>query len=61
MSYIIVAKPSDHTHMMNIIELSQAAEGESFETTDTDGLRRYYRFINQVPLNASHPDFSIIT
>ena len=52
MSYIIVAKPSDHTYMVNIIELSQTVgEGGKGETTDVDGLRRHYRFINQVPLN----------
>jgi hypothetical protein len=45
---------------MNTIEQRMVAgKGEQFETTDTDGTKRYYRFINQVPLNASNPDLLV--
>ena len=60
MSYIIVAKPSDHTYMFNVIEQRMATgEGSKFETIDEDGTIRCYRFINQVPLNASHPSLLV--
>lgn len=57
MSYIIVAKPSDHAYMMNTIEQRMVmGKGEQFDITDADGTIRHYRFINQVPLNASNPE-----
>jgi len=60
MSYIIVVKPYDHTPKMKIIEQRLAkGEGEEIETTETDGIIRTYRFINKVPLNASHPDLLV--
>lgn len=60
MNYIIVAKPSDHTYMMNIIEQRMAVGlVQQFETIDADDIIRHYRFINQVPLNASNPDLLV--
>jgi hypothetical protein len=60
MSYIIVAKLTSHTYMVNIIEQRMTVgEGSQFETTDVDGTNRHYRFINQVPLNASNPDLLV--
>jgi hypothetical protein len=60
MNYIIVAKPSDHTYMVNIIEQRMVAgEGCKGETIDKDGTTRHYRFINQVPLNASNQDLLV--
>ncbi|OAD22725.1 hypothetical protein THIOM_001459 [Candidatus Thiomargarita nelsonii] len=60
MSYIIVVKPSDHTIRLKIIEQRLGTgEGDECEITETDGTIRAYRFINKVPLNASHPDLLV--
>ncbi len=60
MSYIIVAKASDHTHLMKIVEQSFAARsGEEFETIEPDSTILACRFINKVPLNASNPDLLV--
>ncbi len=60
MSYIIVAKASDHTHLMKIVEQSFAARsGEEFGTIEPDSTILACRFINKVPLNASNPDLLV--
>jgi hypothetical protein len=60
MSYIIVVKPAEHSHLMTIVEPRLVAkEGDEFETIEPDSTIRAYRFINKVPLNASHPDLLV--
>lgn len=60
MGYIIAVKPSDHTYLMKTIEQSiQMGKGDEFETIETDNTIRTYRFINQVPLNATNPDLLV--
>ena len=60
MGYIIVVKPSDHTHLMKTIENSiQMGEGNEFETIETDGTIRTYRFSNEIPVNATNPDLLV--
>ena len=46
--------------MMNTISLCQAmGKGEQIDILDADGITRHYRFINQVPLNASNPELLV--
>jgi hypothetical protein len=60
MSYMIVAKASDHIHLMKIVEQSFAdRSGEEFETIEPDSTILACRFINKVPLNASNPDLLV--
>jgi RNase P protein component len=55
-SFIIVVKQSDHTALFNAVQKQiQKQKTEEFETVDTDGTIRGYRFINGVPLNNTYP------
>jgi hypothetical protein len=54
MSFILVAKPTDHKLLFEWVnELSGLGEGGRLEFTDAKGRRHTYRWINQVPLNGS--------
>jgi hypothetical protein len=58
--YIIVAKPSDHAYMFEIIEKHNAnGNVNKLETIDSDGTHRRYNYINNIPLNASHSDLLV--
>lgn len=56
MRYIIGAKPGDHKFLFDVIKKSECTE-HSHQTED--GTTHRYRYINQVQLNKSHPDFKV--
>ena len=54
MSFILVAKPSDHKLLFEWAnELIQLGDGASLELVDEKGRRHRYQWINQVPLNGT--------
>lgn len=54
MSYILVAKPTDHKVLFEwVAELSGLGEEHRLELADAKGRRHRYRWINAVPLNGS--------
>ena len=54
MSFILVAKPSDHKVLFEWVnELMALGDGGRLETADHKGRRHRYQWINQVPLNGS--------
>jgi len=54
MSFILVAKPTDHKLLFEWVhELSGLGEGGRLEFTDAKGRRHTHRWLNQVPLNGS--------
>ena len=57
MSYILGAKPKDHTYLFDWIEKSSTAQ--SYERQDENGVTHKYRYINQIPLNDSHFDLPV--
>jgi hypothetical protein len=57
MSYILGAKPKDHTHLFNWIENN--SQTQDYQTQDDDGTIHKYRYINQAPLNDTHFDLNI--
>jgi hypothetical protein len=59
-SFILGVKPGDHVALFNHVnEKMNRGELEEFETVDKAGVIHGYRFINQLPLNDSHPDLLI--
>lgn len=55
--YILGAKRGDHKHLFDIIDSSDASK--YFEFRDEAGYLHQFRFINNVPLNKSHPDLRV--
>ena len=54
MSFILVAKPSDHKVLFEWVnELDGLGQGAHLQLTDEKGRRHVYRWVNQVPLNGS--------
>jgi hypothetical protein len=54
MSFILVAKPTDHQRLFEWVEEMVAlAAGGRLELTDPNGRCHRYRWVNQVPLNGS--------
>lgn len=54
MSFILVAKPTDHKLLFEWVhELTGLGEGSRLEFTDAKGRRHTYRWLNSVPLNGS--------
>jgi hypothetical protein len=54
MSYILVAKPTDHKLLFEwVTELSQLGEGGRVQITDAKGRRHCYQWVNNVPLNGT--------
>lgn len=52
MSFILVAKPDDHTMMMEwVLEQKQLGEASRFEFKDLKGRQHVYEWVNDVPLN----------
>jgi len=52
MSYILVAKSTDHSILFEWIEELESLDGvEHIEFRDEKGRRHHYRWVNQVPLN----------
>lgn len=56
MRYIVGVKPGDHKFLFNLIEQSNC--DEHIHGT-SDGTTHRYRYINQVQLNSSNPDFKV--
>jgi len=54
MSYILVAKPTDHKILFEWVgEITAMGEAEHFELIDKKGKRHKYQWINDLPLNGS--------
>jgi hypothetical protein len=54
MSYILVAKPTDHKILFQWVEDLDGLDGvEHLELVDQKGRRHHYRWVNQVPLNGT--------
>ncbi len=59
-SFILGAKEGDHKALFSHVQtLLMAGETEEFEATGADGLIRGYRYVNEVSLNASHPELLV--
>lgn len=56
MRYIVGAKPGDHKFLFDLVKQSKCTE---YSHQTDDGTTHRYRYINQVQLNKSHPDFKI--
>ena len=57
MSYILGAKPKDHTFLFDWIETS--LKTQTYQTQDEDGTIHRYRYHNQVPLNDANFDLEV--
>jgi hypothetical protein len=54
MSYILVAKPTDHKTLFEWVDTTSAmGEAQQLEFTDSKGNRHKYEWINDIPLNGS--------
>ena len=54
MSFILVAKPTDHKVLFEWVnELTQLGEGGRLELSDSKGRRYCYQWVNNVPLNGT--------
>jgi hypothetical protein len=54
MSFVLVAKPTDHKVLFQWVEELEALNGvEHMELCDQKGRRHHYRWVNQVPLNGT--------
>ena len=59
-SFIIMVKPGDHAALFTEVNRRlMAGETQEFERPDRHGVIRGYRFVNDVALNASHPDIRV--
>ena len=59
-SYILGAKPGDHEALFRRVdERMRRGDVAEFEVKDAAQVIRGYRFINQLPLNDSHPDLLV--
>jgi len=53
-SFVLVAKPTDHKVLFQWVEELEALDGvEHMQLADQGGRRHHYRWVNQVPLNGS--------
>ncbi len=56
-SFIMVAKDSTHESLYQAVdELDCAGKVVRYEYTDEKGFTHWFRFVNGVPINKSHPD-----
>ena len=54
MSFILVAKPTDHKVLFEYVEeITAMGEAGTLELVDIKGRRHHYRWVNQVPINGS--------
>jgi hypothetical protein len=59
-SFIIRVKPDGNVSLMiTVQECMIAGKTDEFETKDAKGVLRGYRFVNDVPLNNTHPDIRV--
>jgi len=56
-SYILGAKPGDHKSLFN--QLKADAETQAYMQTDAKSHRHYFRYLNDVSLNATQPDLKV--
>jgi hypothetical protein len=55
MSFVLVAKPTDHKVLFQWVEELDGLSGvEHLQFTDQKGRHHHYRWVNQVPLNGGH-------
>jgi hypothetical protein len=60
LSYIIGVKEGDHEALFAAVGTKlQAGEGTEFSCTDAHGIERGYRFVNDLPLNHTHPQLRV--
>ena len=57
MRFVLGVKPGDHAHLFQWVDTS--LETREFETTDADGARRRFRFLNGAPLNDAHFELEV--
>ena len=58
--FILGVKPGDHTYLFEYAKQAHTSgETREFTTTTPDGVRHQFRFLNDAPLNESHPDVRI--
>ncbi len=56
--YILGVKAGDHKFLFDYVD-SDKCQGIEYEQTDKDGFIHKFRFVNQVPLNASNQDLLV--
>ena len=56
MNFIVGVKPGDHKSLFTLLENTECTENS--HTTD-DGTKHSYRYLNEVSLNKSHPEFKV--
>jgi len=60
MRYILGVKEGDHAALFESVqEKFRAGECQEFETMDAKGTVQGYRFVNNIPLNKTHPDIRV--
>lgn len=57
MQYIIVAKETDHKYLFASVKM--LAHEKKNRTIVKDGITHYFEFMNDVPLNETHPDVRV--
>ncbi len=57
MRFVLGAKPGDHKHLFEWVEATPGTR--MFETVDTGGVTRRYRYLNGAPLNEAHFDLEV--
>lgn len=59
-SYILGVQPGDHEALFEEVQKRLCAgQVEEFEERGKEGVLRGYRFVNDIPLNKSHPDLLV--
>lgn len=56
MSYVISAKPGDHTYLFNWIE---GVQSSTYSSTDSKGVHHDFCYYNSAPLNDAHDDYKV--
>jgi hypothetical protein len=57
--YILGVKPGDHAFLFTYVQQAQAAGQTTEFELEENGIIHRFRFLNQVPLNASNPDLLV--
>lgn len=59
MRFVLGVKPGDHTYLFKHVAQKKAAGGTTEFELKEKGVTHRFHFVNQVPLNASHPDLLV--
>jgi hypothetical protein len=60
MNFVLVAKPDDHKIMMEAVGICiEAGEKQSLNIIDDKGLRHFYEWFNDIPLNGNDPTIHV--